>query len=31
MEGAIPNNYNAPLSEILKTLNEWQKRYGVGG
>ena len=28
MEGAIPNNYNAPLDELLKTLNEWQARYG---
>jgi len=28
MEGAIPNSYNAPLDEVLKTLNEWQARYG---
>lgn len=28
MEGAIPNNYNAPLDELLPTLNEWQQRYG---
>lgn len=28
MEGAIPNNYNAPLAEVLKTLNEWRERYG---
>lgn len=27
MEGAIPNNYNAPLDELLETLNEWQARY----
>jgi len=29
MEGAIPNSYNAPLDEVLKTLNEWQARYGA--
>jgi hypothetical protein len=29
MEGAIPNSYNAPLDEVLKTLNEWQARYGT--
>jgi hypothetical protein len=29
MEGAIANNYNAPLDELLKTLNEWQTRYGT--
>jgi hypothetical protein len=28
MEGAIANNYNAPLDEVLKTLNEWRTRYG---
>jgi hypothetical protein len=27
MEGAIANSYNAPLDEVLKTLNEWQARY----
>jgi hypothetical protein len=29
MEGAIPNNYNAPLDELLETLNEWRVRYGT--
>ena len=29
MEGAIPNSYNAPLDELLKTLNEWRTRYGT--
>ena len=29
MEGAIPNSYNAPLAEVLKTLNEWRARYGT--
>jgi hypothetical protein len=28
MEGAIANNYNAPLDEVLATLNEWRTRYG---
>jgi hypothetical protein len=28
MEGAISNSYNAPLTEVLQTLNEWQARYG---
>jgi hypothetical protein len=28
MEGAIANTYNAPLDEILKTLNEWRARFG---
>jgi hypothetical protein len=28
MEGAISNSYNAPLDEVLKTLNEWQARFG---
>jgi hypothetical protein len=28
MEGAISNSYNAPLAEVLKTLNEWRARYG---
>jgi hypothetical protein len=28
MEGAIANSYDAPLAEVLKTLNEWQARYG---
>lgn len=28
MEGAIANTYNAPLAEILKTLNEWRARFG---
>ena len=28
MEGAIPNNYEAPLDELLRTLNDWQQRYG---
>jgi hypothetical protein len=28
MEGAIANNYNAPIDEVLTTLNEWQRRYG---
>jgi hypothetical protein len=28
MEGAIGNSYNAPLAEVLKTLNEWRARYG---
>ena len=28
MEGAIPNSYNAPLAEVLETLNEWRARYG---
>lgn len=28
MEGAIANSYNAPLNEVLKTLNEWRTRYG---
>jgi hypothetical protein len=27
MEGAIANSYDAPLAEVLKTLNEWQARY----
>ena len=29
MEGAIGNSYNAPLAEVLKTLNEWRTRYGT--
>jgi hypothetical protein len=29
MEGAIGNSYNAPLAEVLKTLNEWRARYGT--
>lgn len=28
MQGAIANNYEAPLDELLQTLNEWQQRYG---
>jgi hypothetical protein len=28
MEGAIANNYDAPLDEIAKTLDEWRERYG---
>ena len=28
MEGGIANNYDAPLDDILNTLNEWQARYG---
>lgn len=28
MEGAIPNSYNVPLTELLKALNEWRGRYG---
>jgi hypothetical protein len=28
MEGGIANNYNAPLDEILRTLEEWRERYG---
>jgi hypothetical protein len=28
MEGAIANSYNAPLDQLLKTLNEWRTRYG---
>lgn len=31
MEGGIANSYNAPLDDILKTLNEWQARYGQPG
>jgi hypothetical protein len=27
MEGAIANSYDAPLAQVLKTLNEWQARY----
>jgi hypothetical protein len=27
MEGAIANSYNAPLDEVLRTLNEWRARY----
>ena len=27
MEAAIGNAYNAPLAEVLKTLNEWRARY----
>ena len=29
MEGAIANSYNAPLADVLETLNEWQARYGT--
>jgi hypothetical protein len=29
MEGAIGNSYDAPLAEVLKTLNEWRARYGT--
>lgn len=29
MEGAIANSYNAPLAEVLRTLNEWRLRYGT--
>jgi hypothetical protein len=28
MEGAIANSYNAPLTEVLKTLNEWRAKHG---
>jgi hypothetical protein len=28
MEGAIANNYDRPLDEILRTLDEWLGRYG---
>ncbi len=31
MEGAIANNYDAPLDEILRTLNEWRARHGRSG
>ncbi len=27
MEGAISNSYNAPLKELLETLNTWRARY----
>lgn len=27
-EGSITNKYNAPLEEILITLNKWRARYG---
>jgi hypothetical protein len=26
---SCPANYNAPLAEGLKTLNEWRERYGT--
>ena len=29
MEGAIGNSYNAPLAEVLKSLNEWRARYST--
>ena len=29
MEGAISNSYNAPLNEVLETLNNWRMRYGM--
>jgi hypothetical protein len=28
MQGGIANHYDAPLDEILRTLNEWRVRYG---
>jgi hypothetical protein len=28
IEGGIANNYNAPLPEILQTLQEWHARFG---
>jgi len=28
MEGAIPNQYNATLEEILEALTTWRQRYG---
>jgi hypothetical protein len=27
IEGAIANSYNAPLDEVLRTLNEWRARH----
>ncbi len=27
IEGAISNSYNAPLNEVLETLNAWRARY----
>lgn len=28
MESAIANSYEAPLDEVLRTLNEWRARFG---
>jgi hypothetical protein len=30
MDYAIGNDYNAPLADIAKTLNEWRERYAAG-
>ncbi|OQA33076.1 MAG: hypothetical protein BWY57_01482 [Betaproteobacteria bacterium ADurb.Bin341] len=29
MEGAIANSYNAPLGEVLATLNSWKDRFAA--
>lgn len=31
MEGGIPDNYVAPLTEVLAALNDWHARYGRVG
>jgi hypothetical protein len=31
IEGGIPDNYAAPLTEVLAALNEWHARYGRVG
>lgn len=31
IEGAIPDYYTAPLTEVLQALNDWHARYGRGG
>ena len=29
MEGGIPNNYDAPLEEVLAALNSWKERFAA--
>jgi hypothetical protein len=28
MHGAIPDQYQVPLADLERTLNEWRERYG---
>ena len=30
MQGAIPNNYDRPLTAVLASLQEWHSRFGSG-
>jgi hypothetical protein len=28
VDGAIPDQYQVPLADLERTLNEWRERYG---